>query len=373
MSAVFSTGLKDGAEKYGFKMGAGVSHDSAMDVDVLEVLETDFNSITATNEFKAYSLVNRNLSANSKDGMPVNDYSKADKMCMAADLIGAKIRGHVLVWDAYMPDWFFRKNYDPQGAFVDKKTMCKRLEHYIDDVITHFETKFPGLIYCWDVVNEAVGDSSSEAAPGDSARIRKTRSGKANLFYEVIGRDYVELSFKYARNTVNRLGADIKLYYNDYNTYQYAKKEAIRNLIVELNFDEKLCDGVGMQGYIGGYGSQNGCMNSNDIRLIKTAILDYAALGVEVQITEMAVRNYQKDSATAKLHASFYQSLFDMLKTINTEDRKPLTAVTIWGLCDNPYLSKNDYSYKMNGPYCGLYDNDWKPKASYKSVMKSLK
>lgn len=373
MSAAFSNGLKDGAEKYGFKMGAGISHDTAMNVDVLDVLETDFNSITATNEFKAYSLVNRVLSANSKDGMPVNDYSKADKMCMAAEMIGCQIRGHVLVWDAYMPDWFFRKNYDPKAAFVDKKTMCRRLEHYIDDVITHFETEYPGLIYCWDVVNEAVADSYNEAASGDSARIRKTRGGNTNLFYEVIGRDYVQLAFKYARNTVNRLGADIKLYYNDYNTYQYGKKEAIKNLIVELNSEEKLCDGVGMQGYIGGYGSQNGCMNSNDIRSIKTAILDYASLGVEVQITEMAVRNYQSDSATTKLHASFYQSLFDMLKTINTEESKPLTAVTIWGLCDDPYLPKTNYSYKMNGPYCGLYDNDWKPKESYKRVMKSLK
>lgn len=372
-STIFSQSIKDSAEKYGFKFGAGLSYDQMMDVEILETIEQDFNSITGTNEFKAYSLLSNRLSKTSKNQMPVMDYSKADKMCMAAEMIDAKIRGHVLVWDAYMPDWFFRKGYTQTGAYVDRNTMCKRLEYYIEDVITHFETNFPGLIYCWDVVNEAVADSPSEAAAGDNARIRKTRGGKQNLFYEVIGRDYVELAFKYARNTVDKLGADIKLYYNDYSTFQYQKKAAIKNLLMELNFDQKLCDGLGMQGYIGGYGIQGGCMNTNDITMIKNAILDYASLGVEVQLTEMAVRNYKPDSSTMKQHTKFYQALFEMLKKINDGENKPLTAVTIWGLCDNPYLSKNDYSYKMNGPYCGVYDENFKPKEEYEAIKKALK
>lgn len=372
-SALFANGLKDAAAKYGFKMGAGISYTTSMDGEYLDILGEDFNSITATNEFKAYSLVSRTRSADSKDQMPVMDYSKADSMCMAADYMGAKIRGHVLVWDAYMPEWFFCEKYDPNNKHVDRKTMCKRLEYYINDVITHFETNFPGLIYCWDVVNEAVADSASEAAPDDACRIRKTRGGKPNYFYDVIGQDYVKLSFQYARKTLKKLNSDVKLFYNDYSTFQPGKKAAIMNLIKELNADEKLCDGMGMQGYIGGYGTQGGCMNPNDITLIEKAIKDYAGLGVEVQLTEMAVRNYRNDAETMKKHADFYESLFKMLKTINTADSKPLTAVSIWGLCDDPTLDKKSYGYKMNGPFCGVYDENFNRKSVYKSIMKALK
>ncbi len=37
-----------------------------------------FNSLTAGNEFKAYSLLDQAKSAKSKDGMPVMNYDKAD-------------------------------------------------------------------------------------------------------------------------------------------------------------------------------------------------------------------------------------------------------------------------------------------------------
>lgn len=372
-STIFAQGLKDYSAKHGFTMGAGLSYDQIMDVEILEKAETDFNTFTATNEFKAYSLLNLKQSQESKNKMPVMNYTKADNMCLAADVAGLKIRGHVLVWDAYMPDWFFRQNYDPNADFVDRKTMLKRLEYYITDVITHFETNFPGLVYCWDVVNEAVADSQSEAAYNDKCRIRKTRGGKENLFYTVIGQDYVEQSFKFARKVVNKLNPEIKLFYNDYSTFQYSKKQAIIELIKTLNKKEKLCDGMGMQGYIGGYGTQGGCMNKGDISTIKQAILDYAALGIDVQLTEMAVRNYKKEDSYTKQHAEFYKSLFEMFKELNSGDKKPLTSVSIWGLCDNPYLQTKDYSYKMNGPYCGIYDENFNNKSSYNGIVNALK
>ncbi len=46
-------------------------------------------------------------------------------------------------------------------------------------------------------------------------------------FYKILGSDYVEQSFLYAKNTVDELGADIKLYYNDYNSFYKSKREEI--------------------------------------------------------------------------------------------------------------------------------------------------
>lgn len=357
------------AEKYGFKVGANISYSLAGDGKYLNLLKGDFNTITASNEFKAYSLLKQ--SASQEENKPVMSYKAADTIARFAQNNNIGIRGHVLVWDAYMPDWFFRQGFTRDGDFVDSDTMKERLKYYITEVITHFETEFPGLVYCWDVVNEAVADGSGEWIQGNPYHLRKTRGGVSNLFNDVIGEDYVKFAFKCARDAVNQVNPDIKLFYNDYNTFYPEKRNAIVNLVNYLNQEEKLCDGVGMQGYVGGYGSQNGCMNPGDLVLIKDAIKTYSSLGVEVQITELAVRNYESDEATMQKHAQFYGKLFQVLIDSRKEGQN-FTAITIWGLCDNPFMDKSDYSYKMNGPFCGLFNKYYAIKDSYKKVYKAL-
>ena len=51
------SGLYQLAEKYGFIVGANISHSLAGDGKYLELMKEDFNTITASNEFKAYSLL----------------------------------------------------------------------------------------------------------------------------------------------------------------------------------------------------------------------------------------------------------------------------------------------------------------------------
>ncbi len=357
------------AEAYGFKVGANISYSLAGDGKYLNLLKGDFNTITASNEFKAYSLLKQ--SASQEQNKPVMSYKAADTIARFAQNNNIGIRGHVLVWDAYMPDWFFRQGFTRDGDFVDSATMKERLRYYITEVITHFETEFPGLVYCWDVVNEAVADGSGEWIQGNPYHLRKTRGGVSNIFNDVIGEDYVKFAFKCARDAVNQVNPDIKLFYNDYNTFYPEKRNAIVNLVKYLNQEERLCDGVGMQGYIGGYGSQNGCMNPGDLVLIKDAIKTYSSLGVEVQLTELAVRNYESDEATMQKHAQFYGKLFQVLIDSKKEGQN-FTAITIWGLCDNPFMDKSDYSYKMNGPFCGLFNKYYAIKDSYKEVYKTL-
>lgn len=357
------------AEKYDFKVGACIANDTISNRNYQTMIKNDFNTITACNEFKAYSLLNQ---AKSKEqNKPCMNYVYADKIAAFAQENGIGIRGHVLVWDAYMTNWFFREGFSNDGVYVSKKEMEKRLRSYITDVITHFETNFPGVVYCWDVVNEAVADGANEQVPGNDYHLRKTRSGTSNIFYETMGEDYVLFAFKCARQTVKDLGADIKLFYNDYNTFYPEKRDAICRLIQYLNKKEKLCDGIGMQGYIGGYGQQSGCMNPGDLELIKKAIAQYSNLGIEVQLTEVAVRNYNNDDATMARHAKFYGNLF---KTIiqAKNDGGNFTGITIWGIRDNPSMPKSDYSYKMNGPYCGLFNSMYKRKDAYKEANIAL-
>ena len=374
--------LLNAAANHGLSFGIVMNVGDVYNEDFKELLGEECSSVSFGNEMKAYSLLNQSGSQRNEDGMPVMNYGTADRMVQLAIQKGVKIRGHVLVWDAYMNDWFFREGYKNDGAYVDRETMLKRLEYYIDEVVTHFEEKYPGTVYCWDVVNEAVGDGSHEYKSSDERHVRTKRNNEDNPFYKVIGDDYVELSFLYAKNTVEKLqkknpDVEIALFYNDYSTFYGDKRDAICELVKSINSyatDEngnyrKLCDGIGMQSYIGGYGQQNGCMNNYDITLIKDAIRKFHALDVDVHVTELAVRNYDKSQAGR--HAQFYGDLFRAYAELNAEEQM-ISNITVWGYADRPDMLQSDYSYRQNGPYCGLFDENLDKKDAYYEAVKAL-
>ena len=118
-----------------------------------------------------------------------------------------KIRGHVLVWHSQTPDWFFREDYKINGDLVDKETMNKRLEWYIATIAEHFngpDSKYYGMFYAWDVVNEAISDSGGAY-----------RSDKENSrWWEVYqSNEFIINAFRYANKYMPE---DIDLFYNDY-------------------------------------------------------------------------------------------------------------------------------------------------------------
>lgn len=383
--------LSELAKEYGFKMGTVYNTKTATDKKYGELMKYHFNSMTAANEMKAYSMLNEAGSKeNYKDetSMPVINFTNADIIMDFAKENGVKVRGHVLVWDAEMCDWFFREGYDMSKGYATKEVVTARLKSYIKQVLVHFEQKYPGVIYCWDVVNEAVSDGEGEHADGDARMVRTTRDGKVNRFYEILGDHYVEDTFKYTYEIIQEQKgthpglADIKLYYNDFSTFYPTKRDAICELVKSINQTlpnseggyVKLCDGVGMQSYIGGFGQQVGCMNDNDIGLVKTAIEKFADCGVEVQVTELAVRNYQGDETTLETHGEFYKKLFQTYININKERAdKPLKAVSIWGIVDRPDMEESDYSYRMNGTYCGLFNEKLGVKPSFVKVHDLMK
>lgn len=369
--------IKEEAEKFGFTFGGPISGTTINSSKYKNLVKNEFNSITATNEMKAYSMLDRTASQKNPEGMPVINFETADRIVEYAQSISIGVRGHV-----HMSDWFFREGYSWNGDYVDAETLKARVKYYIEEVITHFETKYPGVVYCWDVVNEAVGDNATEYEIGDSRHVRTMRSGGDNMFYKIMGPEYVELSFLWAKDTVEKLKAEnpavsIDLFYNDYSTFQEGKRDAIIELLKSINSyakDEngnyrKLCDGMGMQSYIGGYGTQSGCMNMEDIEKIKTAILMYHDLGLQVHITEMAVRNYQTEKA--EQHAEYCGKLFQAFAEINSKETV-ITNISVWGMFDNPGLAESDYSFKMNGPYCGLFTETYERKQSYYGALEAI-
>ena len=367
------------AEPYGFKLGGCFGMDTFYNSTYMEFLDRHFYSITLTNETKAYSLLDEAASKASEDGMPRMKFAAADTMIKWCQDHGKVVRGHVLVWDAYMTPWFFHEDYDMSKPVADPETMRRRVESYIDQVITHFEEKFPGVIYCWDVVNEAIGDNAGEWSDADGRHLRTVRSGAANMFLDYVGDDYVEFAFLCARNTVERLGADIKLFYNDYNMFMPEKRAAAVELVKSINsyaVDEngeprKLIDGIGMQGYLGGYGVQDGCLEEDLITGLKESIHIYSELGLEVQLTEMAVRNFDKEKWQE--HDEFYGRLFSEVFMKANAEGDHLTAVCIWGLVDAYESMKGNYVYNLNSPYGCFLTPSYMIKTCFDRVYHVLK
>ncbi len=371
--------LRDLAEAAGFRAGICFSPQDLQNGAYLSLLSSQFNTTTCTNETKAYSLLDQAASRSSGDGMPRMNYALADRMISWARDNGVAVRGHVLVWDAYMTEWFFHEDYDESRPVASREVLLERLDSYINQVVTHFETEFPGVIYCWDVVNEAMGDSPADCLAGDPRLLRTSRNGQPNVFYEYIGPDYVEYSFLFARNAVEALGADVGLFYNDYNMLYPEKRNAARYLVESINSfakDEngeprRLIDGIGMQGYMGGYGEQAGCLSPNLITNTEASIRAFADLGMEVHLTEMALRNY--DPARAEEHVAFFGRMFAMLRDINASlGRRVLTSVTLWGVTDVTPNAWNEYSWKLNGTHSGILTESGEIKTSFDAMYDAL-
>lgn len=111
------------------------------------------------------------------------------------------------------------------------------------------------------------------------------------------------------------------------------------------------------------------------ITLVKNAIEKFAENNVEVHVTELAVRNYDNEQSRMQQHFTRNSCRHMWILTRRHQvagKTGPITSLSIWGLFDAPYLSTADYSYKMNGPYCGLFTELYQPKQSFKEVYEVL-
>lgn len=355
--------LAESAQKYGFSLGTVIDRDTVREKTFQAIAKKHFNSLSAGNAMKAYALCDREASQKSSDGMPRMNFYYADQIMRFASDNGLKVRGHCLVWDFKMTElvnWFFREGYTDDGAYVSTDVAKKRLESYIKQVVEHFDTKYPGVVYCWDVVNEAVGDEGCYEE-GDPSRIRTHRwldgEKTENVFYKMFGRDYVKLAFQYARKYCSK---ETKLYYNDYSCENENKCDAIIRLVNELNAEEKLVDGIGSQSYL---------WEGNDWMLqgVRTSLLRLSReCNVDVQVTELTMGNDDKDDSE---HALWYYKLFELYKELVQKENVALTNITIWGINDG----EEGGEFLTLGPYHGILTKDFHAKKSLEAVSCSLK
>lgn len=345
----------------GCRVGCAATESELKDEKVWEIITTHFNAITFGNELKPDALVGYSLSRcpgmemTELNGemfyVPKLDYSRAERMLDKLydwneehpdDKI--MVKGHVLVWHAQTPEWFFHEDYDKNSAYVDKETMDKRLEWYIREVLTHFtgeDSKYRDMFYGWDVVNEACSDGdhvyrTDEENPNES--LAEDRHGSNSSWWHIYqSNEYIINAFIYANKYAP---ADLELYYNDYNDCVSSKVEHIAELLTEVKSREGApgegtrITAMGMQGHYN--------MSSPKFNELDWAIRRYAAIVGSVQFSELDLKagdgydgsDEAKETEYQKQYTR-YKSLYYIMQTTNEAEDINISSITFWGTADH--------------------------------------
>ncbi|MCR5103750.1 MAG: endo-1,4-beta-xylanase, partial [Eubacterium sp.] len=227
------------------------------DANLMKLVEKHFNGVTLENELKMDSMFGYNNDAPPSGSIheeelngetievPTIDNSRADAILdkivewnNANPDKQIKVRGHVLVWHSQAPEWFFHEGYDKKNEYVTAEVMNQRLEWYIKTVLEYYtgeNSKYKGLFYGWDIVNEAVGDGSgsyrTDTEPG-SDQLSDSTHGSKSSWWKVYGsNEFIINAFKYANTYAP---ADLELYYNDYNECDSVKMRGIVQLLTDV-------------------------------------------------------------------------------------------------------------------------------------------
>jgi len=339
--------------------------------EVQEGLEHQASCFTMENEFKPDFVFAWQKPANYKEftgenGKTIKVPTNTPPMNSVGGILGIakslnlKMRGHVLVWHAQTPDWFFRENYGSnKEAFVDKDTMNVRLEWYIKTVLEYvknWEDKYNDgerIVITWDVVNEAASDNSS------ASQWLRTESN----WYKIYKSDeFIVNAFRYANKYAPK---DVKLAYNDYGCVSPNKSNAICKIVdaIQAAPDARI-DVVGMQSHVG--------MNTpvTGPNSFETSVKKFLAKGVDVQITELDIgqdgQKYNSEALKAK-----YKAFFKMfLANRKTADKNGICGVTLWGIID-----ERSWIYNNNGTkqHPLLFDGNYTCKPAFYGVLEAAK
>ena len=337
-------------------IGTCVGGTGAEDPNLMGLVFKHFNAVTLENELKMDAMFGYSNEFPPKGSIheeelngenisvPELDHSRADAIL---DRIQAwnesnpdkkiRVRGHVLIWHSQAPEWFFHEDYDPSKDYVSKEVMDKRQEWYIKSILTYYtgeDSKYKGLFYGWDVVNEAVSDSGSyrrDTEPGNDSLSDPVHASKSSWWKVYGSNEFIINAFRYA----NRYApADLRLYYNDYNDTEPGKVRYITELLEAVKSAEGTrIDGFGMQGHY--------TVNAPSTGKIEDAVRAYSRVVDEVMLTELDVKSSPAfDGSAEKLpqeyekQAAYYGSIYELLKKLDKEDGINITGITVWGVTD---------------------------------------
>ena len=290
-----------------------------------------------------------------------------------------KVRGHTLLWHAQTPEWFFHEGYDPSKEYVSKEVLRLRMEWYIKTVLEHFTSEkspYKDLFYGWDVLNEAANDGSSMAFRDDTGGNDKltdsTHNSKSSWWHVYKSSDYIVDAFTFANKYAP---ASLELYYNDYGDSSPNKCKNICEILKLIKEHEgpagegTRISAMGMQAHYS--------LNDFNLANFEQCARNYLDIVGAIQLTELdmaASSSYNGTRYTRDLEymkqALCFQSIFDTLKKLNSEEGYRVTGITFWGVIDTTswLQKKSDLGGGSDGlrSQCPLlFDGEYKVKPAY--------
>lgn len=342
-------GLKDVFSQY-FQVGTAATSMEVGTTAADDLITKHFSNITFGNELKPDAVLDYDATISyfeetEDETNPQITLASARSLLEYARKYNLPVRGHTLVWHSQTPDWFFKVGYNPDGEWVSKEIMIKRMENYIKNVMDTLASEYPDVyFYAWDVVNEAVADGGGIRQPGSN-----NQTSGNSAWVQVFGdNSFIEHAFAFAREYAPE---DCKLYYNDYNEYIYTKKQTIMSTVNSLK-EKGLIDGIGLQSHLDlYYPSINEYLN---------VLEEYCSMGLEVQITELDITVSNSDANSFNSQAEMYKAIFDKAVELK-EGGANITAIIIWGTVDSTSWRANKYPI--------LFDKDYQAKPAYYSIV----
>jgi endo-1,4-beta-xylanase len=301
------TTLGAAAAASGRYFGAAVAASKLSDSTYSAILAREFTMVTPENEMKMDA---------TEPSPNTFDFTRADAIVSRAQSIGAKVRGHTLAWHSQQPAWM---------QHLEGPQLRTAMINHITQVVTHFK----GQIYAWDVVNEAFEDG-----------MRGTRRD-TNL--QRTGDDWVEVAFR----TAHAADPNAKLCYNDYNieAWAQAKTQGVYAMVKDFKARGVPIDCVGFQGHI----DKNSPVPGDFSR----TMTNFAALGVEVQITELDIEG------SGDPQAEKFAEAVDACLAV-----PQCVGISTWGIRDSD-------SWRAAGTPL-LFDGAGNKKPAYVSVLAAL-
>jgi endo-1,4-beta-xylanase len=292
---------------------------------------------------------------------PVSDrynFEPADRYVEFGRSHGMFVVGHVLLWHQQTPAWVFANE---AGAKVTREVLLARLKDHITTVVGRYRGKIGG----WDVVNEALEDDGS---------LRHTP------WRDAIGDDFIERAFEFAHEA----DPDAELYYNDYNLWKPAKRDAAIRLVQGLKAKGMRVDGIGEQGHWG--------IDEPPLHAIDETLAAIHTAGVQALITELdmdvlprdpemwgadlskktqikAATNIYPDGLPEAMQQKLARRYADVVALFL---KHGVRRVTFWGLTDRmSWLNNFPIPGRVNYPL--LWDRNLRPKPAFDAVAEVLR
>ena len=334
-------GMKDMYKDY-FMIGVALNQRNVSNQDQINLVKAEFNSITAENDMKPGEL-------HPKEG--VWNWEKADKIADFCRQNGIKLRGHCLCWHSQFADWMFT---DKKGKEVKKEVFYERLREHIHTVVNRYKD----VVYCWDVVNEAMADDGGRRwgpnGPQKPSPYRQSRH------FKLCGDEFIAKAFEFAREA----DPNALLFYNDYSCVDEGKRERIYNMVKKMKDADVPIDGIGMQGHYNIYFPSE--------EQLEKAIVRFKELVKHIHITELDIRMNQEMGGQLQFSRGENKPVAGYMNTMLTDQysrifkifrkhKDVIDCVTFWNLGDrDSWLGVNNHPLP--------FDENYKPKQAYFAI-----